>query len=116
MRTLFGMAVLLLTLPGCGGDAALAAPHLHGTWTQGDKRGYVLEFDAKSDKFLVHGPGAGGHDSHDHFAGKYTIDGDAVVLDGKWESNNKAETTRGTLRDGLLQVTLLGTRVDLRRK
>lgn len=116
MRTLLGMAILLLTLPGCRGDTVLAAPQLHGTWTQGEKHGYVLEFDAKSDKFLVHGPGTGGHDSHDHFAGRYRVDGDAVVLDGKWESNDQAETTRGALRDGVLQVTLLGKRVDLRRK
>ena len=61
-------------------------------------------------------PGAGGHDSHDHFAGKYRIDGDAVVLDGKWESNEKVETTRGTLREGVLQVSLLGKVIDLRRK
>lgn len=116
MRTFLGPTLLLLGLAGCGQKAALAATQLHGTWSQGVEHGYVLEFDAKSDKFLVHGPGAGGHDSHDHFGGTYRIDGEAVVLDGTWESDGKTESARGTLRDGTLQVTLQGKAVDLRRK
>ncbi|MFN7589196.1 MAG: hypothetical protein ACK501_06895 [Planctomycetota bacterium] len=110
------VAFTLLALAACGAKVALAATDLHGTWTQGVEHGYVLEFDPKSDKFLVHGPGAGGHDSHDHFGGSYRVDGAAVVLDGKWESDGKAETVRGALRDGTLQVTLQGKVVDLRRK
>ena len=111
-----GVVLTLLALAACGAKAGLTAADLHGTWAQSVEHGYVLEVDKKSDKFLVHGPGAGGHDSHDHFAGKYRVDGDALLLEGSWESDGKAETTRGTLRDGTLQVTLQGKPIDLRRK
>jgi hypothetical protein len=117
MRTVLACVALpLLALAACSAKAALAASDVQGTWTQGVEHGYVLEIDTKSDKFLVHGPGAGGHESHDHFAGKYRVDNGALILEGTWESDGKAETTRGTLREGTLQVTLQGKAVDLRRK
>lgn len=110
------LALTLLGITACERKAGLTAKDLHGTWAQGIEHGYVLEFDSKSDKFLVHGPGSGGHDSHDHFAGRYQCDGEQFVLTGTWESDNKAETTRGTLRDGKLQVPLQGKTIDLQRK
>lgn len=110
------LALTLLGITACERKAGLTVKDLHGTWAQGIEHGYVLEFDSKSDKFLVHGPGSGGHDSHDHFAGKYQIDGEHFVMTGTWESDNKAETTRGTLRDGKLQVPLQGKTIDLQRK
>lgn len=120
MRT-HSLVAVILTLAasaGCSGDAALAASTLHGSWheTGGGDHGHVVEFDAKSPKFLVHGPGPGGHDTHDHFAGAYEVVGSEVVLTGAWESNDKPEVVRGTLRDGTLRLAFAAKPIEFRRK
>lgn len=101
------LTLLVLALPtACGGPAVAATADFVGSWKEvGDKEhGIVLEFDGKSDKFLLHGPGPGGHSSHDHFAGTYRVDAGEVVLTGAWESNHKAEVRRGRLAAGSLTV------------
>lgn len=117
---LLAAPVLLLctVFGGCGGSTALAASDLFGAWQEVGvaEHGHVVEFDGKSTKFLVHGPGAGGHDTHDHFAGQYEVRDQEVVLTGAWESNDKAEVVRGTLRDGTLQLRFAAKPIDFRRR
>lgn len=109
---------MVLLMVGCGGSGSLSAGDLHGAWheVRGGDHGHVVEFDPKSTKFLVHGPGPGGHDSHDHFTGAYTLAAGEVVLTGVWESINKREVVRGTLHDGTLRLAFATKPIDLRRK
>ena len=119
MRTYSLVAVILtLAASGCRGDATLTATALHGSWheTGGGEHGHVVEFHAKSPKFLVHGPGPGGHDTHDHFAGTYEVVGAEVVLTGAWESNDKREVVRGTLHDGTLRLAFAAKPIEFRRQ
>jgi len=99
-----GMASLRLGVAFClcalfavacgGGDDATES--WAGKWVEagGKPHGHVLEIDGGSNKFLLHGPGPGGHDSHDHWAGTYRQNGAELVLDGTWESTGKAESAR----------------------
>lgn len=94
LRVLLGVALCASVLvPAC---SEASAPNLVGVWKEAGvaKHGHVLEFDSKSDKFLLHGPGDD-HGSHDHFAGTFQVEGAEVVLRGVWESNGKAEVVRG---------------------
>jgi hypothetical protein len=109
-----GVMFVLLAVAGsaCGSDAAASA--WHGTWVEpgGKPHGHVLEIDGGSAKFLLHGPGPGGHDSHDHWSGAYRRVADVLVLDGTWESNQKTESA--TLTRTATGVRLgLSTPIDL---
>ncbi|MCU0866513.1 MAG: hypothetical protein MUC36_22235 [Planctomycetes bacterium] len=116
MRSIPLVASVLLLSVGCGGAAA--AVDVAGTWaeTGGAEHGHVLEFDRKSNKFLLHGPGPGGHHDHDHFEGSYRVEAGAVVLTGAWESNHKAEVVRAAIDGGTLRLDLGGKIVPLAKR
>ena len=116
MRSIASGSFVLLLAVGCGGAAA--AVDVAGTWSEtgGAEHGHVLEFDGNSNKFLLHGPGPGGHSNHDHFEGTYRIEGGAVVLTGAWESNHKAEVVRAAIDGGTLRLDLGGKIVPLAKK
>lgn len=105
MRTTLRLLLPSLFLfAACGGGSPIA-----GSWAEekaGGGHGAGIEFDSKSAKFVLHGEGgeAGKHE-HDHFNGTWKLVGEAVTLDGEWESNRKKETVVGTLKDGKLTLT-----------
>jgi len=73
---------LLTVLAACGSDASHAAGPIGGHWAQHtgtEAEGMTLEFDAGSDKLLVHtAPEADG--SHDHLKGTYRFDAASMVV------------------------------------
>lgn len=104
MLSKFALFVPVLLFAACGTSSPLA-----GSWAEevaGGGHGAAIEFDGKSDKFVMHGEGGepGKHD-HDHFNGTWKLVGEAITLDGEWESNHKKETVQGTLKDGKLTLT-----------
>lgn len=52
-------------------------------------------------QFAVHGEDAEG--SHEHAKGTWTLAGDKVTLDGKWDSGKDARWT-GTLAGGVMTI------------
>ena len=75
---LFATLALLASLAACGSDAGAStdAGPIAGHWAQetgSDNKGMTLEFDADSDKLMVHtAPAEDG--THDHLDGTYSID------------------------------------------
>jgi hypothetical protein len=116
MRSFAPISAILLLSIGCGGAAA--AVDVAGTWVETGvvEHGHVLEFDGKSNKFLLHGPGPGGHSNHDHFEGTYRVEAGAVVLTGAWESNHKAEVVRAAFDGGTLRLEFGSKVVPLAKK
>lgn len=106
------LTLALLTLSACGSDTAAVAGH----WSQetgSEKHGMTLEFDAKSDKLMVHtAPDENG--GHDHVNGTYTFDAKASSLTVKCElvGKGKGDTWQGKV-DGE-HMTLTGGAVTLK--
>jgi hypothetical protein len=118
-RSVAAVALAALCSVACGSSASEAqgAGDLAGAWiVPGAEHGHVLEFDKASDRFLLHGPGPGGHSAHDHFEGRFTKDGDHFVLEGTWEHSGNKETARGKRVGDELHVTVGGEALRLQRR
>lgn len=106
------LTLALLALSACSSDTSAVSGH----WSQEtgtDQQGMTLEFDAKSDKLMVHtAPDASG--SHDHLHGTYAFDAKANSLSVKCELNGKGkgDTWQGKV-DGD-HMTLTGGAVTLK--
>ena len=110
----------LLTLSlfaACGDDkpANAAAKVLEGHWHEhlaGGGHGREIQFDLKGDEVMVHGaPREDG--GHDHFYGKYTIDGDAMTV--SWKEGGKELSFQGKLAGDKLTLTRDGKSVEFER-
>lgn len=114
MRTLIPLA-LLATLAACGSGTTAIAGH----WSEetgSSKAGMMLEFDAKSDKLLVHtAPDAKGN--HDHLNGTYTLDarGSTVTVRCELVGKGKGDVWQGKLDGGHLSLTAGATMLKFRQ-
>jgi hypothetical protein len=117
LRTLLQFA-LLSTLVACGSDAG-AASALSGHWSQEtgtEKKGMTLEFDAQSDKLIVHtAPDADG--GHDHLDGTYTLDAKTgnVTVRCKLVGEGKGDVWQGKLDGDRLSLSAGETSLEFRK-
>jgi hypothetical protein len=98
----------LLVLAACGGHPLAGGWHQHvATGT-----GMELEFDAGSNKLVVHGaPAADG--THEHHSGTYALDGQRLQLE--WTEGGKTVSWSGELRGDVLELQGAGGRVEFHR-
>jgi hypothetical protein len=114
IRVLLSLA-LLVVLAACNSDATSAGV-IAGHWsqeTQSDKKGMTLEFDAESDKLLVHtAPDDQG--AHEHLDGTYSFDAasGAVAVRCDLNGTGKGDSWTGKLQGD--QLTLTAGAITLR--
>lgn len=113
-KRLLAPLVLLAGLASCGSDAGATSNTgpIAGHWSQEtgtDKTGMTLEFDADSDKLLVHtAPEEDG--SHEHLEGTYSIDAaGTVTVKCALNGTGKGDTWTGKLDGDHLKLANSGT-------
>ena len=117
IRTLIPFA-LRASLYACGSDAG-AASAVAGHWSQEtgtDQEGMTLEFDAGSDKLLVHtAPDADG--AHEHLDGTYGFDAatSAVTVRCELMGEGKGDVWQGKLDGAHMTLSANGTEVKFHK-
>lgn len=117
LRLLFAMSLYSM-LFGCGNDASTATS-IAGHWAQetgSDQQGMTLQFDATSDKLMVHtAPEADG--SHDHLHGSYTFDAATTTATVRCElgGTGKGNVWTGKLANERLSLTSGSTTLKFRK-
>lgn len=94
---------------GSGTESTAGAITIAGHWSQdtgSDKKGMTLQFDADSDKLMVHtAPSEDG--AHDHLSGTYAIDqkSGAVTVQCELNGEGKGASWQGKLEGEHLTLT-----------
>ena len=118
---LFATLALLASLAACGSDAGAStdAGPIAGHWAQetgSDNKGMTLEFDADSDKLMVHtAPAEDG--THDHLDGTYSIDAKtgAVTVTCELAGHDGGDSWQGKLQGDELKLTAGATSLTFQR-